>query len=55
MCRGFGRETKGQGALGRPRRRWEDNLIRVFKKENPAQPSKNGRAVFTTAIIIQIS
>jgi len=54
MCRGFGWETEGQGPLGRPRRRWEDNIM-ALKKENPAQHIKNGRDVLTTVMIIQIS
>jgi hypothetical protein len=54
MCRGFGWETELQEPLGRHRHRWKDNLM-AFKKENPAQHSKNGRAVLTTVMIIQIS
>jgi len=55
MWRGFRGETEGQGPLGRPGRRWEDNLIGAFKKENPGQHRKNGRAVLTRVMITRIS
>ena len=55
VCRGFGRETKEQAPLGRPRRRWENNLLGAFKKENSAQHRKNGRTVLTKVMISQIS
>jgi len=55
MYKAFCGETEGKGPLGRPGRRWEDNLIWAFKKENPGQHRKNGRAVLTTVMITRIS
>ena len=55
MYSAFGGETEGLGPLGKPGRRWEDNLIGAFRKEIPGQHKKIGRAVLTTVMITRIS